>query len=175
MKAALLGLVLTLTANLAFAAGAHAPWAEKGTFVSAPDGDSVTVATVGRGRVKVRIAGVDTPERGQAYWRAAKAHLVAFVSQPGLTLSCYKTDQYQREVCRVSTPAGDLGASLLSAGLAWHYKRFQEEQPQAEQALYTRLEQRARERKLGLWQDKSPMPPEECRRERRSGGKGRCH
>lgn len=175
MRAGLVALALGLCALVAHASGAHEPWTETGTYVSAPDGDSVKVRTAGRGVVSVRVAGVDTPERGQGHWRVARAHLVSFAKEPGLTIHCYKTDQYDREVCRVHTDRGDLGASLVGAGLAWHFKRFQDEQTAEERALYAELEQRARERRIGLWQEPNPMPPDECRKLRRSGGKNRCH
>lgn len=173
MRKALTALALAVLASGALADRFHEAWTETGAFVSAPDGDSVKVRTASRGVVSVRVAGIDTPERGQGYWRVARAHLVSFVSASGLTISCYKIDQYEREVCRVRTDAGDLGASLVSAGLAWHFKRFDNEQTAEERALYTRLEQRAREQRLGLWREPDPMPPDECRKRRRAGKK--CH
>ena len=155
------------------AGGFHEPWSDTGEFVSAPDGDTLKVRTARRGVITVRLAGADTPERGQAYWRAAKGHLVAMVASTDVMLACYKTDRYDREVCRVRTLAGDVGASLIASGLAWHYKRFQMEQTVQEQAQYAQLERIARERRLGLWQEPDPMPPEDCRKAHRSGQK--CH
>lgn len=155
------------------AGGNHEPWTEKGSFQSAPDGDTLKVLTAKRGLVVVRLAGVDCPEHGQGHWRAAKAHLVAMVGSSDVTIACYKTDRYSREVCNVRTAAGDLGAGLLEAGLAWHYKTYQNEQPPAERDLYARLELKARERRVGLWQESDPMPPDVCRKGRRTGEK--CH
>ncbi len=174
MRTSLTALALGLAALAANAGGPHEPWTETGIYVSASDGDSVKVRTVGRGVVSVRIAGIDTPERGQGHWRVARSHLVAFVKSPGLTIHCYKTDQYDREVCRVRTDRGDLGASLVAAGLAWHFRGFEDEQTAEERALYAQLEQRAREQRIGLWQEPDPMPPDECRKVRRSGAKNRC-
>lgn len=157
----------------ALADGLHEPWTETGTFVSAPDGDTLKIRTARRGLVTVRVAGIDTPEHGQDYWRVARAHLIAFTTASDVTVACYKTDQYHREICRVQTSAGDLAASLVGAGLAWHYKRFQDEQTPEERSLYANLEQRARERRIGLWQEPDPMPPDVCRKVRRDGEK--CH
>jgi endonuclease YncB( thermonuclease family) len=155
------------------AEASHAPWTETGTFVSAPDGDTLKVRTHQHGVVTVRLAGVDAPEHGQGYWRAAKAHLVAMAMSSEVTIGCYKTDRYDREVCRVRTSAGDVGESLLAAGLAWHYKRYESEQTPEERARYVALEQRARERHIGLWQEPHPMAPDECRKAHRSHEK--CH
>jgi endonuclease YncB( thermonuclease family) len=154
-------------------AGAHEPWSDTGQLVSAPDGDTLNVTTPSRGRVTVRVAGVDAPEHGQGSWRSARAHLVAFVGRGPVAIHCYKTDQYDREVCRVKSGDDDLGASLLTAGLAWHYTRYQGEQAVAERELYAALEQRARVGQVGLWRDADPMPPDQCRKLRRAGEKCR--
>lgn len=164
-------LACAIAASTAEAAGFHEPWTETGTFVSAPDGDTLKVKTPERGLVTVRVAGVDTPERGQGYWRAARSHLVALVTSGNLNITCYKTDQYKREICTVKARDGDLGASLLLAGLAWHYKRYQDEQEPAERALYAQLEKKARDSRAGLWQQPDPMPPEVCRKARRASQK----
>jgi endonuclease YncB( thermonuclease family) len=155
------------------AGGAHEPWTEKGSFQSAPDGDTLKVLTAKHGLVIVRLAGVDCPEHSQRHWRTAKAHLVAMVGSSQVTIACYKTDRYNREVCKVRTAAGDLGAGLLEAGLAWHYKSYQSEQSPDERDLYARLELKARERRIGLWQEPDPMPPDVCRKGRRTGEKCR--
>lgn len=79
-----------------------------------------------------------------------------------------------RQVCRVRSGSSDLGdASLLEAGLAWHYMRFAKEQPADERARYARLESTAREDKVGIWGDPDPMQPEVCRKARRAGEKCR--
>lgn len=146
---------------------------ERGQFVAAPDGDTLHVQTELRGLVKVRVAGIDTPERGQAYWRVARAHLISFASNKQVTLDCFKKDRYARDVCRVRVGGADLGASLVGAGLAWHYKKYENEQTLDERLLYASLEASARQQRLGLWQEPEPMPPENCRRERKAGRK--CH
>jgi endonuclease YncB( thermonuclease family) len=148
-------------------------WTEPATFISASDGDTLKVRTANHSEISVRVAGVDCPERGQAHWRDAKEYLVEFASTGELTVACYKTDQYGRHVCRVKNGADDLGASLIQAGLAWHYKRFENEQTPDERALYARLEESARAARVGLWRKPNPMPPEECRKARRAGEK--CH
>jgi len=165
-------LVILLPAAYA-AGGFHEPWTETGKFVSAPDGDTLKVRTPLHGVVTVRIAGADTPEHGQGYWRVAKAHLVAMVTSSDVTIGCYKTDRYNREVCRVRTLGGDVAESLVAAGLAWHYKRYESEQTEDERARYADLEQRARAKRIGLWQEPGPMAPEDCRKAHRNGQK--CH
>lgn len=152
---------------------ASTAWTDMGTLVSAPDGDTMRIRTVKHGVVTVRVAGIDSPEHGQACWREARAHLVKFVGAGNLMVACHKTDRYGRHVCGVKSGNRDLGASLVEAGLAWHYKRFETEQSPDERRLYAQLELNARNGQLGLWQDSDPMPPEACRKERRARKKCR--
>jgi endonuclease YncB( thermonuclease family) len=72
------------------------------------------------------------------------------------------TDKYGRKVCRVEVDGQDLSVELLRAGLAWHYKRYNQEPALAS------LQAEARARKRGLWADPNPIPPWEWRRRKRS-------
>ena len=71
-------------------------------------------------------------------------------------------------MCRVWVDRRDVGLAQVSAGLAWHYKYYQQEQTPEERAAYTRAEDDARLSRLGLWADPKPVPPWEWRAERRS-------
>ena len=164
---------LVLATAACSGSGAASKKAELGQYVAAPDGDTLHVQTEARGLVKVRVAGVDTPERGQAYWRVARAHLVSFVENKPVALDCFKKDRYERDVCRVAVNGEDLGASLVAAGLAWHYKKYESEQTPEERKLYAALEASAREKHMGLWQEPDPMAPDICRKQRQAGGKCR--
>ncbi len=59
-----------------------------------------------------------------------------------------------------------MGANLaqVKAGYAWHYKFYQQEQSLDDRRRYADAEKQARAQRLGLWQDKNPMPPWEHRR-----------
>lgn len=142
-------------------------------FTAAPDGDTLHVTSAEGKSLKVRIAGIDTPERGQAYWRVARSHLIELAQAEELRLACYKKDQYERSICRVWSGGRDVAASLLEQGLAWHYKQFESEQTPAERELYARLQTEAQKSRLGLWREPDPMNPSECRKARRSGLKCR--
>lgn len=148
---------------------AYIPWSDTGRLQGAPDGDTLSVVTESHGLIKVRLAGVDCPERGQSHWKSARVQLIMIAGRGVVRLRCHKVDRYRRDVCSIATTSGDLGAALLRAGLAWHYKRYMHEQSPQERDLYASLESEARSRRVGLWQDPMPMPPEECRRLRREG------
>lgn len=111
----------------------------------------------------VRVAGVDAPETGQAFWRVAR-DLLATRARPGTKVNCYKEDRYRRQVCRVTSPEGaDIAEELVRTGVAWHTVKYRSEQTPPEQERYAAAEVAARARGLGLWSQPDPQDPGECR------------
>jgi endonuclease YncB( thermonuclease family) len=53
---------------------------------------------------------------------------------------------------------------LIDRGLAWRYKRYQNEQTPSDRAAYAQAEDAARASRRGLWSDPEPVPPWEWRR-----------
>lgn len=126
------------------------------TFVCVPDGNDDKAFAV-------RIAGADAPETGQAHWRAARRHLRELLAD-GATASCYKQDQYKRQVCRVQTALGkDVSLELIEAGHAWHAVAFVHEQSAAEVRRFSEAEAFAKAQERGLWAEPDPMAPWVCR------------
>jgi len=157
-----LGTLLVLTATLAAASEL------RGVVVGVTDGDTITVLDDSRKQHKVRLAGIDAPEKHQAFADRARQYLSSLALKKQATLDCYKTDQYKRQVCRVWVERKDVALAQVQAGLAWHYKRFEKEQTPSERAAYARAETDARASRSGLWQAERPLPPWEFRRQ----GKG---
>lgn len=126
------------------------------------DGDTFSCVT-DSGTLRVRVAGVDAPETGQAFWRVAR-DLLRSSAPPGTQVDCYKTDRYERQVCRVSTADGrDIALRLVEEGLAWHTVKYRDEQPPSELAAYAAAEERARSGGKGLWSLPAPQEPSACR------------
>lgn len=99
------------------------------------DGDTLACVSSERGTFVIRFAGIDTPETGQAYWRVARDRLRELAT-PGTKASCYKSDRYGRQLCRLSRDGHDLADSMLGEGLAWHSKRYAGEQTPVERERY---------------------------------------
>ena len=154
-----LGTLLLLTATLAAASEL------RGVVVGVTDGDTITVLDDGHKKHKVRLAGIDTPERHQPFADRARQYLLTLAFKKQATLDCYKTDQYKRRVCRVWVEGKDVALAQVQAGLAWHYKRFEKEQTPSERASYARAEDDARASRIGLWQSNRPVPPWEFRQQ----------
>lgn len=98
-----------------------------GRVVAFADGDTLTVLDGERCQYRVRLQGIDAPEKGQDYWRASKQYLADRVYSQSVTIEYEKTDRYGRIVGRVlgdgrdinyempTSMARDLSASRLAA------------------------------------------------------------
>ena len=141
-----------------------------GRVVAVADGDTITVLDSGQHPFKVRLSGIDAPEKKQPYGTRAKQHLAGLVFGKVVDVDWQKHDRYGRIIGRVIAPEEhcaatacaktvDAGLALLTAGLAWHYKQYAREQPRAERERYAAAEQEAHIKQLGLWADPQPVPP----------------
>ena len=103
--------------------------------------------------------GIDAPERGQAYGTKSTKHLSGFVAGRFVVVEYDKLDRYGRIVCKVLVGTEDACLEQVSAGYAWHYKNYQNEQSETDRQLYSQAEIEARNDKQGLWQDPHAIPP----------------
>ena len=121
--------------------------------------------------VRVRLHGIDCPERGQPFGRQARQYTGTLAFGKTVIVRVRDTDRYGRLVAEVSLPDGkSLNRELVSADLAWHYVRYSND------GILARLEAAARAARRGLWTDSRAVPPWEFRKERTvaiPGGKWR--
>lgn len=145
----------------------------EGVVLHVADGDTLTIMDDALQQHRVRIAGIDAPERGQPFGRRAQETLSELTRNRRVAVEGGKTDRYRRRVgvvkvapqdCADCPAVIDVGLSLVSAGLAWHYRAFEREQKQADRSLYRQAELSARSRRAGLWTEAAPVPPWEWRR-----------
>jgi endonuclease YncB( thermonuclease family) len=123
------------------------------------DGDTLTVLDLDKRQLKIRLAGIDAPELKQDFGSRSKENLSTLVFGKLVTLACPKTDKYQRLVCTLTVDDKDINLAQVEAGLAWHYKKYAKEQSPEQQILYSETEKRAKDSKLGLWSQSSPIAP----------------
>lgn len=164
-------IILTLTTDTALAAssGKHPPFEVTGRVVKNHDGDTIKLQTEDRGVLTIRLSGADTPETGQAYWRAARGFLRDLVAGQPTTAWCYKQDPHGRDVCHVRVGNQDVSEALIAGGYGWYARMFAAELSAAQQRAYDAAENTARTGQRGLWQDEDPMPPWACRKFRKAG------
>jgi micrococcal nuclease len=134
-----------------------------GVVVGVADGDTISVMRDGRA-VTVRLAGVDCPERAQAFGSRAKQFTSSLVFGRQVTVHLATTDRYGRLVGRVYEGRTDVSLELVRGGMAWHYRQYSNDRALRE------AEQEARSARRGLWADAHPTAPWEFRMAERHGG-----
>lgn len=131
----------------------------KGRVVGVTDGDTLTLLVNGHEQYKIRLMGIDAPEKRQAYGQRSKEQLAALAFDRSVTVEFDKKDRYGRLIGKVRVAGRDANLDMIEAGLAWHYKQYQSEQTVADRASYAHAESRARMQQLGLWKEPDPVPP----------------
>ena len=118
--------------------------------INVADGDSITVLDDNYTQHKIRLAGIDAPEKQQAFGNVSKQSLVEQVAGQSVAVEWVKVDKYQRKVGKVLLDGQDINLEQINRGLAWHYKQYQREQSPTDQQSYSAAEIEARVMKLGL-------------------------
>jgi len=140
--------------TLIFIAAHALAWS--GKVVGVSDGDTISVLHDGKAE-KIRLYGIDCPEKGQAFGAKAKKFTSNKVFGKIVEVDPVTTDRYGRTIAWVNFDGQSLNEALLSAGFAWHYKKYSSERHLAQ------LEDASRQNKLGLWADPHAIPPWEFR------------
>ncbi len=134
-----------------------------GAVVGITDGDTITVLDDNKQQHKIRIMGIDAPEKAKAFGAASKKALSDLIYQKSVTVDYKKQDRYERKVGKVILNSKDICLTMIELGMAWHYKEYAKEQSANDRDLYSQAEVTARLSKLGLWQDSNPIKPSEFR------------
>jgi endonuclease YncB( thermonuclease family) len=130
-----------------------------GRVVGIDDGDTLTVLDANRATHVIRLSGIDAPEKSQAFGQRSKQSLSQLTFGKNVALECGKEESYGRLVCKIILDDRDICLEQVKAGMAWHYKQFQDEQPAADRKSYAEAEDAARVARIGLWADAHPIPP----------------
>jgi len=151
-------------------------WAEvlTGRVVGVSDGDTITVLDAAKVQHKIRVSGIDAPEKKQAFGQVAKENLSRLVFSKDVDVEWSKLDRYGRIVGKVMVTSPncvgacartfDAGLSQVTAGLAWWYRKYAKEQPVDDRPKYEQAELGAQARHQGLWSDKNPVAPWDWRK-----------
>jgi len=135
----------------------------QGRVIGISDGDSVTVLDASCMQVKIRLMGIDAPEIKQAFSKQSRKSLSTLLFDRQVTVESRKKDKYGRTVGKILVDGLDAGLVQIRAGMAWHYKQYQDEQPDGDRLLYAQAEEEARAARRGLWVEADPVPPWERR------------
>jgi endonuclease YncB( thermonuclease family) len=144
-------LLTILLASSAFAADFT------GKVVGVLDGDTIEVLHNGRAE-RIRLNGIDCPEKGQAYGKRAKQAASELVFGKEVTLQTFGKDKYGRTIADVLLSDGThVNHMLVKDGWCWWYRKYALGNTVLEQ-----LEENAKEGKIGMWADPHPVPPWAC-------------
>ena len=155
-----LKLIFTVLAVLV-ASIAETPAAEiTGRVVVIADGDTLTLLVDGRDQVKIRLAEIDTPEKGQPYGSKARKALAELAFQKDAHVVWSEKDRYGRVIGRVYIDDLDVNAEMVHLGHAWVYREYSEDE------FLLALENEARAARSGLWalSEAEKVPPWEWRK-----------
>ncbi len=144
----------------------------KGQVVAVADGDTVTVLDGRKRQHKIRLTGIDAPEKSQPYGNVSRQHLAGLVFGREVRANCPKKDRYQRQLCKIEVDGRDVNLAQLAAGMAWHYKAYGKDQGLFDFTGYALVELEARYRRRGLWADPRPQAPWKYRQAKRAASSG---
>jgi endonuclease YncB( thermonuclease family) len=159
----LTALLLAPSADIA-AKGAGRAFTAK--VISIADGDTLTVLDEYDQQHKIRLAGIDMPEKKQAFGTKAREALAAKVFGKEVDVIVIDEDRYGREVgyVYVSGPR-HINMEMVREGFAWRYAQYDK------RGAFVDAEKDARKHKRGLWADSHPVPPWEFRRQKQRDGR----
>ena len=150
--------VLVITASL------HADEL-RGKVVSIADGDTITVLDAEKVQHKIRLQGIDAPEKKQAFGAKSKERMSEKVGGEEVVVQWKEKDRYGRILGEVMLDKRHINLEMVQDGLAWHYTNYSKSKELA------KAEAEARMGKKGLWVDKEPVPPWEFRKAEREKSK----
>lgn len=134
-----------------------------GKVIRVTDGDSITISDSQGKSIRVRLFGIDCPEVGQPFSKNATEHTKQLCEGKDVRVDVKHIDRYKRTVGVVYTPENiDLNLSLLTNGLAWHYRYFDQS------VLYEQAENTAKLKKKGIWSSNNPVAPWDYRKNKKN-------
>jgi endonuclease YncB( thermonuclease family) len=140
----------------------------EGVAVHIADGDTFDLLTDEKDKIRIRMYGIDAPEKAQDFGQVSKEGIGKLMEGHRLKMVVANTDRYGRAVCNVYTvdkPEVWINKEMIQQGWAWHYVDYSKDAPLAQ------AEVEARKAKRGLWKQAGATPPWEFRADKRDQSK----
>ncbi len=135
-----------------------------GKVIAVLDGDTIELLDEeSKNTVRIRLKGIDAPEKNQPFGQKSKQYLadLCFGKTVGYIVS--DIDRYGRKIADVyllEPHKNQINRIMVANGMAWHYSIWSTDENLAF------LQNYARRNKIGLWNDKNPVPPWEFRKKK---------
>lgn len=124
-----------------------------GKVVAVIDGDTIIILDDSKNTHKIRLANIDCPEKNQPFGKKAKWFVSNLIYKKRVQIQTIGKDRYHRYIGNVYFDNKNISEELLKNGLAWHYRKY------SKSKKLQNLEDKAKEKKLGLWSEKNPIEP----------------
>lgn len=136
----------------------------QGKVVGITDGDTIKVLDSDKQVHKIRLYGIDCPEKGQPFGTKAKQKASDLAFQKTVKIQEFDTDRYGRTIADVILPDGrNMNLEMIRSGFAWVYTKYCKRPGCRE---WKDIEESARQGRVGLWSDPHTTPPWEWRRKK---------
>ena len=132
--------------------------------IKVADGDTIEVLKKDKTKVRIRFESIDAPEYKQPFSDKSKQRVVDLCLNKQVLVQKTGKDRYGRTLAFV-TPLvkkwnQPVNTVLLKEGLAWHYAKY------SKSKALSKFQVKAKEKKLGLWSDPSPVAPWDWRKKK---------
>ena len=142
--------------------------------VNIVDGDTIDVLDGYNQKLRIRLLGIDTPERKQQFGYESYFYLnkilhgksVVIISSPDKDKP-YTLGYFKRVIGKVVLNDVDINLEMIKKGMGWHFIKYKKNQPIDESHSYNKAESEARKKYIGLWSDPNPVPPWKWRQQNR--------
>lgn len=132
-----------------------------GKVIKIVDGDTFDMLIENKTTMRIRMNGIDCPERRQDYYQVCKDALGEYIFGKEIFIITQGTDRYKRTIARVYIGKEYINLKMIANGYAWHYKKYSSD------IMMAQAESAARSRKAGLWAMLNPMAPWDFRRQKK--------
>lgn len=139
----------------------------KAKIIKIVDGDTVVVRTVNNIKMKIRLSGIDAPERKQAHGINAANFLKKLIFSKIVNVHISNKDRYKRHIGTVFLKKTNINLELVRTGNAWAYRKYLSKMSKKKEEAFVRAESYAQYNRIGLWSDLSPVPPWIWRKEKK--------
>jgi len=130
------------------------------------DGDTVVVVDSDGQKLRIRLLGIDTPEKNQRFGYESSAYLKKILNKQSVTIISspdknkpYTLGYYKRIIGKIFLNGRDINLEMIQKGMAWHFKKYKKSQPIKDRYSYNKAEVNARKKNIGLWKNENPLPP----------------
>jgi micrococcal nuclease len=137
-----------------------------GKVIKIVDGDTFDLLTDGNITIRIRMNGIDCPERKQDYYQVCKDALAEYIFGKDVKLTVHGKDRYTRTLADVFYKNEIINLKMIKNGFAWHYKKYSSDQ------IMAKAEEDARQAKIGLWKMDSAIAPWDYRKFKKEHSKG---